>query len=101
MSRRDKLKHVESTMQLLNFTKCGDTIIGSSYVRGISGGERKRVNIASELLTDPSVILLDEPTSGLGKKFKFKYFKIFILINYLFIIDSSLALELTKILKEF
>ena len=30
----------------------------------ISGGEKKRVNIGSELLTDPSVIILDEPTSG-------------------------------------
>ncbi|CAB4444822.1 unnamed protein product [Rhizophagus irregularis] len=80
MSRRDKLKQVENTMALLNLTKCANTIIGDHRTRGVSGGERKRANIASELLTDPSVILLDEPTSGL---------------------DSSLALELTKILKEF
>ncbi|UZO17949.1 uncharacterized protein OCT59_009278 [Rhizophagus irregularis] len=80
MSRRDKLKQVENTMALLNLTKCANTIIGDHITRGVSGGERKRVNIASELLTDPSVILLDEPTSGL---------------------DSSLALEITTILKEF
>ena len=81
MSRRDKLKQVDSTMQLLNLMKCGDTIIGDYSVRGVSGGERKRTSIASELLTDPSVILLDEPTSGLGKQqndFDFNYFKLFI-----------------------
>ncbi|EXX59291.1 putative ATP-dependent permease ADP1 [Rhizophagus irregularis DAOM 197198w] len=78
--RRDKLKQVENIMEILNLTKCANTIIGDYMTRGVSGGERKRANIASELLTDSSVILLDEPTSGL---------------------DSSLALEITKILKEF
>jgi len=70
MSRNDKIKQVDDTMQLLNLAKCGDTIIGDNRVRGVSGGERKRVNIASELLTDPSVILLDEPTSGLGMQIR-------------------------------
>jgi len=55
-----KLTEVDRIINRLRLQKCADSPI---YM--ISGGERKRVNIGTELLTDPAIIMLDEPTSGL------------------------------------
>lgn len=39
--------------------------VGNEFNRGVSGGERKRVNIGMELVTSPKILFLDEPTTGL------------------------------------
>ena len=56
---------VSSVIAELGLGKTRDTIIGDEKVRGVSGGERKRANIAVQLISDPAVLFLDEPTSGL------------------------------------
>jgi ABC-type multidrug transport system ATPase subunit len=50
---------------LLYNHRCRHTKIGGGYLKGISGGERKRTSIGYEILVEPSLLLLDEPTSGL------------------------------------
>ena len=39
--------------------------VGNEFIRGVSGGERKRTNIGMELIIAPTVLFLDEPTTGL------------------------------------
>ncbi|XP_060686872.1 ATP-binding cassette sub-family G member 5 [Hemiscyllium ocellatum] len=58
-------RKVQSVMLELSLSHVANHIIGGHVFRGISGGERRRVSIAAQLLQDPKVILLDEPTTGL------------------------------------
>ncbi|XP_073019651.1 ABC transporter G family member 25-like [Primulina eburnea] len=70
--KEEKISVAESVINELGLSKCENTIIGNSFIRGISGGERKRVSIAHEMLVDPSLLILDEPTSGLDSTAAFR-----------------------------
>lgn len=78
-NKKERLQRVQDTISMLRLEKCSDTRIGGPNQRGVSGGERKRVAVGTELVADVSVLLLDEPTSGL---------------------DAFAALSLVKNLKE-
>ncbi|KAJ3005446.1 UNVERIFIED_CONTAM: hypothetical protein HDU68_004605, partial [Siphonaria sp. JEL0065] len=58
-------KFVDDVLDVLNLTHVQHNLIGSESERGISGGQRKRVNIGMELAGVPIALFLDEPTSGL------------------------------------
>jgi ABC-type multidrug transport system ATPase subunit/pSer/pThr/pTyr-binding forkhead associated (FHA) protein len=57
---------VEQTLKDLGLEGVKNLQIGKPEKKVLSGGQRKRVNIALELVTDPVIIFLDEPTSGLA-----------------------------------
>ncbi|CUS21012.1 LAQU0S02e03730g1_1 [Lachancea quebecensis] len=65
MSFTAKQKRVYQVLEELRIIDIKDRIIGDEFDRGISGGEKRRVSIACELVTSPSILFLDEPTSGL------------------------------------
>lgn len=58
-------RYVQELLYRLGLVTCAETIVGDAKVRGISGGEKKRLSIACELIASPSVIFADEPTTGL------------------------------------
>ncbi|KAF8413924.1 hypothetical protein HHK36_001920 [Tetracentron sinense] len=65
LTKEEKVMHAEAVINQLGLTQCKNNIIGGPFLRGVSGGERKRVSIGQEMLINPSLLFLDEPTSGL------------------------------------
>lgn len=65
LSTAEKHQRAEEVLLKMGLKDCANNLVGNDLIKGISGGEKRRVTIAVQVLTDPRILLLDEPTSGL------------------------------------
>ena len=66
--KKELTELVDNSLQSLGLYEKRDLKVGSPLNKVISGGQRKRLNIALELIREPSILFLDEPTSGLSSR---------------------------------
>jgi ABC-type multidrug transport system ATPase subunit len=71
MSTSEKKERAEMTIREMGLQDSVDTRIGGWSVKGLSGGQKRRVSICIEILTRPKLLFLDEPTSGLDSAASF------------------------------
>ncbi|KAI5251074.1 putative ABC transporter [Aureobasidium subglaciale] len=78
--KNEKGTRVQSLIDSFGLKNQSDTLIGTPIRKGISGGQKRRVSVASQLITAPKILFLDEPTSGLDSMASFQV--ISLLKNY-------------------
>jgi ABC-type multidrug transport system ATPase subunit len=75
VSAVERMHRVDALLSAFGLRHQASTIIGTPVRKGLSGGQKRRVGIASQLITCPKVLFLDEPTSGLDSAASFEVIK--------------------------
>ncbi|KAJ5613318.1 hypothetical protein N7510_006512 [Penicillium lagena] len=65
VSKRQRMDRINTLIEALGIRSQATTLVGTPIRKGISGGQKRRVSVASQLITCPKILFLDEPTSGL------------------------------------
>jgi ABC-type multidrug transport system ATPase subunit/ABC-type multidrug transport system permease subunit len=68
LSQKETELRVNDVLKVLGLEETRDLKVGGVLEKTISGGQRKRINIALELMREPAVLFVDEPTSGLSSR---------------------------------
>uniref|UniRef100_A0A7S2Y9R9 ABC transporter domain-containing protein n=1 Tax=Entomoneis paludosa TaxID=265537 RepID=A0A7S2Y9R9_9STRA len=63
---------IDTLLKQLGLFDQADTIVGDLFLKGLSGGQKRRLSVALEALTEPQNLFLDEPTSGLDAESAFQ-----------------------------
>ncbi|KAI9846743.1 MAG: hypothetical protein M1838_001150 [Thelocarpon superellum] len=69
---RERRDRVRDLLTSFGIEGQANTLIGTPIRKGISGGQKRRLSVASQLITGPKVLFLDEPTSGLDSAASFE-----------------------------
>ncbi|KAJ5550373.1 hypothetical protein N7535_001689 [Penicillium sp. DV-2018c] len=91
VSKRERMDRIRTLLEAFGIQKQANTLVGTPIRKGISGGQKRRVSVASQLITNPSILFLDEPTSGLDSTASYEvisYVKELARANNLIIIAS-------------
>ncbi|KAG5288784.1 ABC transporter [Histoplasma capsulatum G186AR] len=70
--KKERLERISTLLNAFGIQNQAKTLIGTPIRKGISGGQKRRVSVASQLITCPKIIFLDEPTSGLDSTASFE-----------------------------
>ncbi|GLB06836.1 hypothetical protein AtubIFM57258_002153 [Aspergillus tubingensis] len=91
VTKFQRKERIHSLLQAFGIQNQASTLVGTPIRKGISGGQKRRVSVASQLMTCPKILFLDEPTSGLDSSASFEvisYVKEMAAANNLIIIAS-------------
>src|SRR5690606_16129117 len=72
ISSAERIRRVDHLIQAFGLKNQENTIVGTPLKKGLSGGQKRRLSVASQLITNPDVLFLDEPTSGLDSAASFE-----------------------------
>jgi ABC-type uncharacterized transport system ATPase subunit len=68
----ERMNRIEALITAFGLNSAAEVLVGTPIRKGISGGQKRRLSVASQLITSPKIIFLDEPTSGLDSRASFE-----------------------------
>jgi ABC-type multidrug transport system ATPase subunit len=72
VGKAQRIARIEALLAAFGLQRQAGTLIGTPIRKGLSGGQKRRVSVASQLITSPKILFLDEPTSGLDSAASFE-----------------------------